>query len=89
MRTAVKGNRGAQGSCLWPCSCQHSTGPGKLGGSHGLRASFESAAADLKGKKIKELLNAGFPSEVKTGRQGELFFPHQCSNVREGFSQEK
>lgn len=52
------------------------------------------AVADLKGKKIKELLNAGFPSEVKPERErarekAEPFFLHQCSNVREGFLQEK
>lgn len=52
------------------------------------------AVADLKGKKIKELLNTGFPSEVKPERErarekAEPFFLHQCSNVREGFSQEK
>lgn len=33
---------------------------------------LDLAVVDLKRKKIEELLNAGFPSEVKPEREGEL-----------------
>ena len=35
------------------------------------RQLLDLAVVDLKGKKIKELLNTGFPSEVKPEREGE------------------
>lgn len=69
----MKGSRGAWGSWLWPDSCQHSTGPGKLG-----EVMNYMSVADLKGKKIKKLLNAGFPSEAKPERERarDNHFPH-------------
>jgi len=35
------------------------------------RQLLDLAVVDLKGKKINELLNAGFPSKVKPEREGE------------------